>query len=143
MKTLRLQLRFLLPLLATLAAAAYLAVPLLDQVTLRWFGRDLNARGVLVANALSDSVAEALAAGRTPRLKALFERAAQDERLYAIGLCSPAGRMLQATDRYPAELDCAAAAALAAQPDPRLALAGGAVHVGVQEVYGTPPPAPA
>ena len=41
-RTLRLQLRFLLPLLVTLVAAAYLAVPLLDSVTLRWFSRDLN-----------------------------------------------------------------------------------------------------
>ena len=59
MKTIRLQLRFLLPLLATLIGASYLAVPLMDQVTLRWFSRDLNSRGVLVANALPDSIAEA------------------------------------------------------------------------------------
>ena len=59
LKTLRLQLRFLLPLAATLVVAAYLAVPLMDQVTLRWFSRDLNSRGVLVANALSDSIADA------------------------------------------------------------------------------------
>jgi len=142
LKTLRLQLRFLLPLLATLALAAYLAVPVLDQVTLRWFSRDLNARGVLVANALSDSVADAIVAGRTPRLRALFERAAQDERLYAIGLCSPASQMLQATDRYPAELGCGAVFALAERTEPRVALAGGAVHVGVHDVYGPAPPPP-
>jgi hypothetical protein len=65
LKTLRLQLRFLLPLVVTLVVAATLAVPLLDQVTLRWFSRDLNSRGLLVANALSDSVAEALASGQT------------------------------------------------------------------------------
>ena len=57
LRTLRLQLRFLLPLVVTLVVAATLAVPLMDQVTLRWFSRDLNSRGVLVASALSDSVA--------------------------------------------------------------------------------------
>ena len=60
LKSARLQLRFLLPLVITLIAAAYVSVPLLDQVTLRWFSRDLNSRGVLVANALSDSVADAM-----------------------------------------------------------------------------------
>ena len=33
---------------------------LLDQVTLRWFSRDLNSRGVLVATALSDSIGRRL-----------------------------------------------------------------------------------
>ena len=42
MKTLRLQLRFLVPLLLTLVAAAVIALPLLDQLTLRWFARDLS-----------------------------------------------------------------------------------------------------
>jgi len=142
MKTLRLQLRFLLPLLATLIAAAYLAVPLLDQVTLRWFSRDLNSRGVLVAHALSDSIGQALALGPLQRLRPLFERTIQDERLYAIGLCSPEGLLRQSTERYPYELGCAAAVALAAQPDPRLPLAGGTVHVGVQDVVGTLMPMP-
>jgi trehalose 6-phosphate synthase len=142
LKTLRLQLRFLLPLVATLVVAAYLAVPVLDRVTLRWFGRDLNSRGVLVANALSDSVVQALASGHSARLKPLFERAAQDERLFAIGLCSPDGRLLETTQRFPAGLDCRAAVTLAEHPDPRLALAGGAVHVGVQEILGVSPPSP-
>jgi len=141
-KTLRLQLRFLLPLLATLVVAAYLAVPLLDQVTLRWFSRDLNSRGVLVAHALSDSMGQALVWGPVQRLKPLFERTVQDERLYAIGLCSPDGLLRQATDRYPPELGCTAAIALAAQPDPNLPLAGGTVHVGVQDVLGTLMPTP-
>ena len=53
LKTLRLQLRFLLPLAAAMIAAAYVALPLMDKVTLRWFSRDINARGVLVANAIA------------------------------------------------------------------------------------------
>jgi trehalose 6-phosphate synthase len=130
-------------LLATLAAAAYLAVPVLDSVTLRWFSRDLNSRGVLVANALSDSIAAALERGRSARLRPLFERAAQDERLFAIGLCSVDGRLLEGTARYPSSLSCAEAVVLGAQDDPRLVLPGGPVHVGVQAVYGPPPAAPA
>jgi trehalose 6-phosphate synthase len=143
LKTLRLQLRFLLPLLVTLVVAATLAVPLLDQVTLRWFSRDLNSRGVLVASALSDSVSEAVIADRPSRLQPLFDRAAQDERLFAIGLCSTDGRLLQSTGRFPAGLTCAAAVDLARRGEPRLALAGGAVHVGVHEVIGQRPAPPA
>lgn len=146
LRTIRLQLRFLLPLLATLVAAAYLAVPLLDQVTLRWFSRDLNSRGLLVANALSDSVAEAIETQRLSRLDTLFDRAAQDERLFAVGLCSPEGQLLKSTARFPRSLTCAAALELAKKEEPRLALDGGPVHVGVQDITGhtavasAPPP---
>ena len=142
LRTIRLQLRFLLPLIVTLVVAAYLAVPLLDQVTLRWFSRDLNSRGVLVANALSDSVSDAVLSDRVPRLRPLFNRAAQDERLFAIGLCSPEGRLLQTTDRFPVSLSCDAALELALQAESRLGLAGGAVHVGVHDVLGQRPPPP-
>ena len=75
-----------------LIVAAYLAVPLMDQVTLRWFSRDLNSRGTLVANALSDSITDAVVSQTTARLRPLFDRAAQDERLFALGLCGLDGR---------------------------------------------------
>lgn len=134
LRTLRMQLRFLLPLVLTMVCAAYLAAPLIDQLTLRWFSRDLNSRGHLVAQALSDSVADALQQGNPKRLAPLFERATQDERLFAVGLCSPEGQLLQTTSRFPPELDCAQALQVAGMPDPQLALVGGAVHVGVHEV---------
>jgi trehalose 6-phosphate synthase len=140
LRTLRLQLRFILPLAATLVVAAYLAVPLLDRITLRWFSRDLNIRGALVANALSDSITDALAGDRVARLRPLFDRAAQDERLFALALCTADGRLLQATERFPQKLGCARAVALAHEPEPRLALEGGAVHVGVQEIRGPAAP---
>jgi trehalose-6-phosphate synthase len=145
-KTLGLQLRFLLPLVVTLVIAAYVAQPLLDKVTLRWFARDLNSRGVLVANALSDSVAQALESGRRARLLALFERSVQDERLFAIGVCSPDGRLLERTKAFPADLTCEQSVELAARADPRLELSGGAVHIGAHAVMTrppAPPPAPA
>jgi len=143
LKTFRLQLRFLVPLVAVLIVASYLAVPLMDSVTLRWFSRDLNSRGVLVANALSDSVAEALIARRPARLRPLFDRTVQDERLFAVGLCSTDDRLLQRTDSFPATLSCAVAAGVASKAEPWLALTGGAVHVGVHDVMGPPPPMPA
>ncbi|MES2482420.1 MAG: trehalose-6-phosphate synthase [Pseudomonadota bacterium] len=143
MKTLSLQLRFLLPLVVTLVIAAYVAQPLLDKVTLRWFARDLNSRGVLVANALSDSVVQALESGQPKRLQPLFDRSVQDERLFAIGVCSPDGRLLESTKAFPADLSCERSVELAARADPRLELSGGAVHVGAHAVMSRPSaPAP-
>ncbi len=136
LKTVRLELRFLLPLVGTLIAAAYLAAPLMDQVTLRWFSRDLNSRGALVANALSDSLTGALLSNDAARLQPLFDRTSQDERLFAIGLCSPEGVLLQKTSQFPARLSCAGALALSLGAEPTMALTGGRVLVGVHDVIG-------
>ncbi len=134
MKTFRLQLRFLIPLVLILTAAAYLALPLMDRLTLRWFARDLNMRGTLVANALSESIADALPDPRGRKLKALFNRAVQDERLVAIGVCSREKKLLDSTSTFPKDLDCVRAEQIAAEPDPVLRIGGGPVHVGVYPV---------
>lgn len=147
MKTLRLQLRFLLPLAVTLVGAAYIALPLLDQVTLRWFSRDLNSRGALMVNAMSESVADAMAElsegssgdvlasqralHQGDRLAAVLDRAVRDERLFAMAACDRQGHLLHATRAFPEGLGCARSLAIASRQDPRLRLAGGAVHVGV------------
>ena len=134
MNTLRLQLRFLLPLVLTLAAAAYLTLPLLDSLTLRWFSRDLTLRGALITNTLADALGEALQEPSEPRLQAVFNRAVRDERLFALGLCDLQDRLLQRSPAYPADLDCAQARSLSVQQLPKLELASGPVHVGVHPV---------
>ena len=140
MNTLRLQLRFLLPLLAVLVATAFVAALLVDRLTLRWFAHDLDLRGTLVAGTLSDAVADALQAPGERRLDALFARAVLDERLLAIGLCAGDGRLLQRSAGFPADLDCGQARDAAARPG-TLRVAGGAVHVGVFAVDGAAAPA--
>ena len=134
MNTIRLQLRFLLPLIVTVVAAAYLAVPLMDRLNLRWASRDLNLRGSLVTNALSDSIAEALRDNNVRRLQPLFNRAVQDERLVAIGLCAKGGRLLLGTPGFPRELTCERAREVSAQPSPELRIEGGSVNIGVHPV---------
>jgi trehalose-6-phosphate synthase len=133
MKTFRLQLRFLVPLALIVAATAYLSVPLMDHLTLQWFARDLDMRGALLANTLSDSVAEALQEKRGRKLQALFERAVQDERLVAIGWCSPEGQ-LTGSKQFPKDLTCRDAAELSKARDPELKLAGGPVHVSMHPI---------
>jgi trehalose 6-phosphate synthase len=134
MKSLNLQIRFLAPLLVTLVAAAYFALPVMDRLTLRWFARDLNARGSLVTNTLSDAIGGAISDAKGARLQVLFDRVVQDERLFAIGLCSLDGKMIRSSASFPRTLDCHEAQAAAELRDPRLRLAGGPVHVGVHTV---------
>lgn len=141
MKTYRLQLRFLLPLVAILAGTAYLAVPLMDRLTLRWFSRDLDMRGNLVANALSESVAEALQDPKGRKLQVLFDRAVQDERLVAMAWCSLEGRLMRRTQQFPKDVDCAKAAEIAANAAAQPRIEGGTVHVSVHPVQAESGPA--
>ena len=98
-------------------------------------------RGELVTNALSDSIADC-AQGETPRgrarLQALFDRAVQDERLFAIGLCSLDGTLLRQHRELSALAGLPAGAAATPQlPEPRLRRRRAApVHVGVHTVDG-------
>ena len=140
-QTIRLQLRFLLPLVVVVIATAWLVLPVVDRVTLRWFSRDLDSRGAVVANALSDSVVEALRVKRPHQLEKLFDRAVNDERLFAIGLCSPDGQMLVRTPAFPTDLNCFDALQISSKRDPRLLLSGGPVHVAMHDVIDQPHPA--
>ena len=82
----RLSLRFLIPLLLALGAFAYAVVPLVDQLTLRWFVRDLDGRASLIANTVQESVQDLVRAGNRARMLQVFTRITRDERL------CPAGR---------------------------------------------------
>ena len=46
----RLSLRFIIPLLMVLGVFAYAVLPLVDDLTVRWFMRDLDIRATLIAN---------------------------------------------------------------------------------------------
>ena len=127
----RLSLRFVVPLGIALAGIAYAVVPLVDRLTLQWFVRDLEIR----ANTIAVAVQEPLAAlVREPRARqkvlAYFQRIVQDERIYAIGFCDPAGKLAYATGTFPREVRCPAPGA-AAQPGRLLQLAHGPLHVAV------------
>ena len=134
MRFITLQLRFLVPLLVVLGAAAYFSLPLMDRLTLRWFARDLNMRGALVANTLSESMSEAIQDPRGRKLQALFGRAVLDERLVAMGWCPPGGGMAVRTPTFPRDMSCADAERVASEPDPQLRIEGGPVHVSVHDV---------
>ncbi|WP_332878639.1 alpha,alpha-trehalose-phosphate synthase (UDP-forming) [Massilia sp. S19_KUP03_FR1] len=120
-------LRFIVPLAVVLGLVGYLVVPLMDKATTRWFVRDLDIRSKSLANALQDPLLDYIPQKSGKRIDQLFNRAIQDERLYALGFCDPAGKLLYATATYPASLGCWQPAAGA---DAALVqLAQGSVHV--------------
>ncbi len=128
-RTLRLSLRFVVPLAVALLVMAMLVVPWIDTLTTRWFVRDIEIRAQLVGGALEDSIAPALAAGDVTDVEQRFARAIRDERLYALALCLPDDTLAAHTDPWPGVLDCVTRA-----NEPRVAkmLADEALHVTVR-----------
>ncbi|MFH1872551.1 MAG: trehalose-6-phosphate synthase [Pseudomonadota bacterium] len=102
----RLSLRFVLPLILVLTGFAYAVSPLVDQMILRWFTRDLDIRAALIANTISEPLFEQLAAGRKAKIGEFFFRITQDERLYAIGFCPGGDGAPVASKSLPAEVRC-------------------------------------
>lgn len=133
-RTFRLSLRFLLPLLAALFALAYVSMPLIDALTLRWFVRDLDIRSAFVARTLDEQIAELSAAKSFARIDALLERAAADERLFALGLCDADHRLVRKTHNFPAAVDCGVRERARPGEGFVLELPRGPLHVSVADV---------
>ncbi len=137
----RLSLRFVLPLILVLAGIAYVVAPLVDQLTVRWFVRDLDIRSSLIANTIQEPLQEQLAAGKKVKILEFFNRLSQDERLYAVGYCaSPTGPVL-ASRSLPAEIHCADLGHWEAAVDHLLPSAQGPLHVAVKPMPSEAAPA--
>ena len=132
----RLSLRFVLPLMLVLAAIAYGVAPLVDQLTLRWFVRDMDIRAKLIANAMHDPLVEQLKAGSKTRVANYFARVAQDERLYAIGYCATPESPPLATRSLPAEIRCDNLDQWEEAESPLLTSPRGPLHVAVKPLEG-------
>jgi len=135
----RLSLRFIIPLVLALGAIAYGVVPLVDELTLKWFVRDLDIRKNLIASAVQEPLAELLTDGtrdrvRLQRVQALFTRILQDERLFALGFCDGTGKLVYRTAALPVELGCRPAGAPAEEAGRLLRQPRGSLHVGVSPV---------
>ncbi len=68
------------------------------------------------------------------RLQLLLNRAAQDERLVAIALCSPDGKLIRRTGSFPDKMSCEQVREAAEKSDAQLQIGGGTVHAGVHPV---------
>ncbi len=128
-----LSLRFILPLILALAAIAYSVVPLVDQLTLRWFVRDLDIRAELVANSLQEPLQEQLRTGKPAKTQAYLTRLIQDERLFGLGFC-PEGGPLIATKGFPAAIRCDGLARFGDPAARLLESEQGPLHVAVRAI---------
>jgi trehalose 6-phosphate synthase len=128
----RLSLRFVLPLMLVLAAIAWGVAPLVDQLTLRWFTRDMDIRAELIANAMREPLLDHLAAGSKTKIANYFARIAQDERLYAIGYCATPDAQPLATRSLPPQIRCENLSQWQDAENPILNSARGPLHVAVK-----------
>jgi trehalose 6-phosphate synthase len=102
----RLSLRFIIPLLLALAAFAYVAVPVADRLTLRWFMRDLEGRSALIAGAVQVPLQDLIRTGNRSRMLQFFAQVTRDERFYAMAFCPSGGAAPLATPTLPPEINC-------------------------------------
>ncbi len=102
----RLFLRLALPLVLALGATGYLVAPLVDHLVGRWFQQDVELRSQLVFNATRDSLVGLARSGARAEMESLFRRAAEDERLLAMGLCSPGGTLEVTSANWPRLVGC-------------------------------------
>ncbi|MBA4416554.1 MAG: trehalose-6-phosphate synthase [Syntrophus sp. (in: bacteria)] len=127
----RLSLRFVLPLATAIALLAYLTVPLVDQLALRWFVRDLDIRSHLITSTLQDTLIELLEQGNKSKINHLFLRSIQDERLFSLGYCNDEGVLLYSTPAFPKSLGCKMPTSALNDPKSMIRLPQGPVHVAI------------
>ncbi|MEO8936301.1 MAG: trehalose-6-phosphate synthase [Burkholderiaceae bacterium] len=102
----RLSLRFLVPLFAALALLAYIVVPQVDALTVRWFVRDLDSRAQLAAAPLADQLGELVSQQAPGRITTLLNSVTQNQRLYAIAYCDPSDKIAYRSANLPSQLGC-------------------------------------
>ena len=135
LRSLRLSLRFVLPLAAAIALLAYVTVPLVDQLTLRWFVRDLDIRSHLITTTLQDSLNELLEQeGNKSKINRLLLRSIQDERLLSLGYCNDEKVLLYKTPAFPSSLDCTMPTSALDDPKSMIRLPQGPVHVAINPI---------
>ncbi|MET3118497.1 alpha,alpha-trehalose-phosphate synthase [UDP-forming] [Undibacterium sp. GrIS 1.8] len=134
LRSLKLSFRFVVPLALVLAMFAYIVVPLMDDLTVRWFVRDLEIRSQSLANALQDPLLEYVPAGAKKRIDQLFDRAIDDERLYALGFCDDNGKLLYKTRTYPDSIGCRDGLKPQGPNRSLLRLPQGTVHISEREL---------
>lgn len=135
----RLSIRFLVPLAIALGAIAYGVVPLVDELTLKWFVRDLDIRTKLIASAAEEPLVELLTDNtrdrvRLQRVQALFNRMLQDERVFAIAFCDESGARVYRTLTFPTDIACRPASAPPEDTGRVVKKSGSALHVATSPI---------
>jgi trehalose-6-phosphate synthase len=130
----RLSIRFILPLMIMLGLLAYAVVPLIDTLTLKWFSRDLDIRTELLSTTVHDSIALSVKENSNEKIKKLFDRMIEDERLFAVGLCDAKENLTVHTQTFPRIIQCLPSAGLNGAVKKTLSSESGALHVAYQPI---------
>lgn len=134
----RLSLRFIIPLGIALAAIAWAVVPLVDQLTMKWFVRDLDMRTNLIANTMHERVVDLVREGSRNKVQKYFGTMLQDERLYALGFCEPNGKLPYRTPTLPDTIQCPGPGIAGSLPQGERSRVfphrGGELHVALQPI---------
>jgi trehalose 6-phosphate synthase len=85
---------------------AYAVMPVVNDMTLRWFVRDLDARSQMMASALQQPLMDYVPSKDAKRVNQLLERSVQEGKLYAAAFCDPAGKLLYKSASYPVSIGC-------------------------------------
>lgn len=133
-RSLRLTLRFVIPLIAAMTLLAYLVVPLVDKMTLRWSIRDLDMRSKLITSTFQEPLGDLLAQGSSTKINSWIARVIMDERLYALGYCDKQGKLLYHTVTFPDTLGCSLPDSSIYESPALLQLPRGLVHVAINPV---------
>ena len=102
----RLSLRFIIPLLLALAALAYAVLPLVDDLTVQWFRRDLDIRSSLIANTVQEQLINLIRSGDRLKVQQLLTRVSQDERVFGVGFCASTESTAISAGTLPASVRC-------------------------------------
>ncbi len=106
----QLSLRFIFPLAAVLGLFALALLPLVDDLTRRWFVRDLDTRSQMVAASMREPVLDYLTLQDAESMRNLLDRSVREGHLRAVGICDAAGSLLYRSSNFPAQLRCDARA---------------------------------
>ncbi len=106
MRLFQLSLRFIVPLALVLAAFALILLPLVDDLTKRWFLRDLDTRSQMLATSLHDPLVDLVILQDTESIQTLFDRSVRDAHARAIAFCDTSGRLIYLSSGFPSGLGC-------------------------------------
>ena len=110
LRSFQLSLRFIFPLALVLGLFALATLPVVDELTRRWFMRDLDARSAMLAASLQQPLLELVPLEDVEHIASLLDRSVSEGKLRAIIFCDAAGRLLYQSKNKPSELNCRTAA---------------------------------
>ena len=83
---------------------------MIDDLTQRWFLRDLDTRGQMVAASIREPLIDYVMLQDVDAMQDLLERAAIDGHLLALGFCDAAGNLRYRSRALPHQVNCLGAA---------------------------------